>query len=45
MGYEPGTRTEGRALTITHIGGVAIPPEHGNSREDADAWLQKQARK
>jgi hypothetical protein len=45
MGYEPGTRTGGPATTITHIGGVAIPPEHSNSREDADAWLAKQARK
>ena len=44
QGVKPGTRTEGQVTTITHIGGVAIPREHGTSREAADRWLQKQAR-
>jgi hypothetical protein len=44
LGMKTGTRTEGPATTITRIGGVAIPAEHGNSREDADAYLAQRAR-
>jgi hypothetical protein len=44
LGIKPGTRTTGPVSTITHIGGVAIPEEHGNSREDADAYLAQRAR-
>ncbi|RKZ96513.1 MAG: hypothetical protein DRQ40_00765 [Gammaproteobacteria bacterium] len=45
LGMEPsGKRTEGSATTIVSIGGVAIPEEHGNSREDADSYLENRAR-
>jgi hypothetical protein len=44
LGMKTGTRTEGPATTITRLGGVAIPPEHGNSQADADAYLAQRAR-
>lgn len=43
MGRKPGTRSKGQGTRITHIGGVAIPREHGTSREAAEAWLRKNA--
>lgn len=38
-----GTRTKGQGTRISHIGGVAIPPKYGTSREAAEKWLRKNA--